>query len=156
MSVIEKLKNLNLSDETVISLSYSEGTDVFVHNESEVETALAETSVVSAFSELITTPGLTVKTSYGCSVLESLRDSELLNDYPRDFSGFSEFVTDTINENFYDVDMIDYSIEKYDHKRGFCALSVDVKLTAKEIFDTGPLLDAWEVRVKTENGTLTL
>ena len=61
-----------------------------------------------------------------------------------------------LSENFYDVDLIDYTIEKYDHKRGFCALSADVKLTAREIFDTRPALDAWEVRVKTENGTLTL
>lgn len=156
MSIIEKLKNLSLSDETVVSLSYSEGTDVFVHNESEIETALAETSVVSALSELITTPGLSVKTPYGHDVLESLRDSELLNDYPRDFSGFSEFVTEVINENFYDVGMVDYSIEKYDHKRGFCTLSADVKLTASDIFKTHPAIDGWCVSVETDNGTLTL
>lgn len=77
MSVIEKLKNLNLPDDAIVSLSYSEGTDVFVHNESEVDTALAETNVVDAYSELITTPGLTVNSSYGYGAMETLRDSDL-------------------------------------------------------------------------------
>ena len=154
--MIDKLKNLNLNNEDVVTLTYSEGTDVFVHNESEVETALADTSVVDAFSELITTPGLKVKTAYGYDVMESLRDSDLLEDYQRDYSGFAEFVADAIRENFYDVDLIDYSVEKYDHKRGFCTLSADVKLTAEEIFKFQPSIDSWNVSVKTSNGTLSL
>ena len=154
--MIDKLKNLNLNNEDVVTLTYSEGTDVFVHNESEVETALADTNVVDAFSELITTPGLKVKTAYGYDVMESLRDSDLLEDYQRDYSGFAEFVADAIRENFYDVDLIDYTVEKYDHKRGFCTLSADVKLTAEEIFKFQPSIDSWNVSVKTSNGTLSL
>ena len=141
-TIIEKLKNLNLDEEAVVSLSYEEGTDVFVHNETEVETALEETSVVDAFSELITTPGLSVKTSYGCDVMETLRDSE--------------FVSSAIRENFYDVDLIDYSIEKYDYKRGFCTLTADVKLTAADIFRTSPHIEGWNVSVQTDSGTLML
>lgn len=155
-TMIEKLKNLNLDEEAVVSLSYEEGTDVFVHNETEVETALEETSVLDAFSELITTPGLSVKTSYGCDVMETLRDSDLLEDYPRDHSGFSEFVSSAIRENFYDVDLIDYSIEKYDYKRGFCTLTADVKLTAADIFRTSPHIEGWNVSVQTDSGTLML
>ena len=34
-TMIDKLKNLNLGSEDVVTLTYSEGTDVFVHNESE-------------------------------------------------------------------------------------------------------------------------
>ena len=156
MSVIDKLKNLNLTDDAVVSLSYSDGTDVFVHNETELETALADTNVVDAFSELITTPGLKVESEYGGDIMESLRDSELLDEYPRDYSGLSEFVSEVIKENFYDVDLIDYYIEKYDHKRGFCTLTADVKLTAGQIFSAKPYIDGWEVSVKTENGKLTL
>jgi len=155
-TMIEKLKSLNLSDDAVVSLTYTEGTDVFVHNESEVETALEETSVVDAFSELITTPGLLAKTSCGYDVMESLRDSDLLEDYPRDHSGFSEFVADAIKENFYDVDLIEYSVEKYDYKRGFCTLTAAVKLTAAEIFTSNPLIEGWAASVKTDLGTLTL
>ena len=53
MSILENLKNLNLDSDAVVSLSYSEGTDVFVHNETEVETALSETDVVNSFAELV-------------------------------------------------------------------------------------------------------
>ena len=42
MSIYKKLQSLNLTEETMVSLRYSEGTDVFVHNETEVETAMAE------------------------------------------------------------------------------------------------------------------
>ena len=45
----------------MVTLSYSDGTDVFVHNETEVETAMAETDVISVnFRDLIATPGLHV------------------------------------------------------------------------------------------------
>jgi len=154
--IIDKLKKLNLNNEDVVTLTYSEGTDVFVHNETEVETALEETNVVNALSNLITTPGLRVKTTYGYNIMDSLRDSDLLEGYPRDYSGFSEFVADAIRENFYDIDLIDYSVEKYDHKRGFCTLTAGTKLTVEEIFAAKPLIDGWEVSVKTATGTLTL
>jgi hypothetical protein len=156
MSVIDKLRNMNLDHDAEVSLSLSEGTDVFVHNETEVETALQETDVVSTFAELIATSGLTVTTRYGTNVIESLRESGLLDDYERGSFEFSEYLTETINDNFYDVDLIEYSTEKYDHKRGFCTLSADVKVSAKELFDTSPYLGGWDVTVQTENGTLKL
>ena len=65
MSILEKLRNMKLPSETVVTLSYSQGTDVFVHNETEVDTALEDTDVVTTFAELIATPGLKVKTMYG-------------------------------------------------------------------------------------------
>ena len=50
MSIFDTLTSMNLPSDTVVNLSYSEGTDVFVHNETEVETALNDTDVVSTFS----------------------------------------------------------------------------------------------------------
>ena len=41
MSITQTLKNLNLEPDSLVTLTYSEGTDVFVHNETEIETALA-------------------------------------------------------------------------------------------------------------------
>ena len=58
MSIYKKLQSLNLTEDSMVSLRYSEGTDVFVHNETEVETAMAETDVINRFSELVATPGL--------------------------------------------------------------------------------------------------
>jgi len=155
MTVFESLKNLNLSDDSVVSLSYSEGTDVFVHNETEVETALSDTDVVTTFADLIATPGLNVETQYGGSVLESLRDEGLLEDYARDFT-FAEYISEMITDNFYDVDLIDYTTEKYDHKRGFCTLSADVNVTMGNIMEARPSLVGWKASVQTDNGTLVI
>ncbi len=156
MSITSKLKSLNLSDDAVINLSYSEGTDVFVHNETDVETALENTDVVQTLSELATIKGLDVTTAYGTGVLASLRDEGLLDDYERGTDGFSEYVAETIADNFYDVDLVDYSTEKYDYKRGFTTLSVDVNVPVSQVLEVNPSLSLWTVSVKTENGTLTL
>ena len=156
MSIFETLTSLNLAPETPVNLSYSEGTDVFVHNETEVETALSETDVVSTLAELVATPGLTVQTQYGGDVLESLRGEGLLDDYERGSFSFSEYLTETINDNFYDVDLIEYSTEKYDHKRGFTTLSAEVQVTLENFIEAQPFLTGWEVSVKTDKGTLVL
>ena len=155
MSIIKKLQSLNLADDTEVSLLYSEGTDVFVHNETEIEDALSETDVVSTFAELIATRGLRVSTQFGGNILERLREDELLSDYDRD-GDFATFLTDVISENFYEYDFIESSTEKYDHKRGFCTLSANVKVPLSDIIKHSPFLSGWEVSVKTNNGDLTL
>lgn len=155
MSIIKKLQSLNLSADTEVSLSYSDGADVFVHNETEVEDALSETDVVSTFAELIATRGLRVSTQFGGNVLERLREDELLDDYKRD-GDFATFLADVISETFYEYDFIESSIEKYDYKRGFCTLSANVKVPLSDIIEHSPFLSGWEVSVKTDNGNLTL
>jgi len=154
MSIIKKLQSLNLEPETMVTLAYSEGVDVFVHNETEVETAMAETDVISTFSELIATPKLRVSTRFGGNVLERLREDNLLDDYNRD-GDFGTYLSDVISDNFYDIDFIEYSTEKYDHKRGFCTLSAEVQIPASEIISLNPFLSGWNISVQTENGTLT-
>lgn len=156
MSIIEKLKNLNLPDDTTVNLTYSEGTDVFVHNETEVETALSETDVVNTFAELVATKGLKATTQYGTNVIESLRDEGLLDDYERGSFTFSDYITEAITDNFYDVDLIEHSTEKYDHKRGFCTLSAAIKVPAKNLIESAPYLGSWTVSVQTDSGMLTL
>ena len=153
MSIITKLQSLNLEPNTMVTLTYSEGVDVFVHNETEVETAMAETDVISTFSELIATPKLQVSTQYGGNVLESLREHEFLNDYTRD-GDFSSYLSEIISDNFYDVDCIEYSTEKYDHKRGFCTLTAQVQIPADNIIAQTPFLSGWTASVATSNGTL--
>ena len=156
MSILERLKDMNLPDDTTVWMSYSAGADVFVHNETEIETALEYTDVVSTFAELIATPGLKVQSRYGSNVIESLRDQGLLEDYERDGT-FEEYLAETLNENFYDQEFIDYSTEKYDYKRGFTTLSTDVQVPLGNLLENAYWLSSgWDVSVKTENGTLTL
>ena len=53
MSVVKRLQSLNLPEDAMITLTREEGTDVFVHNETEVEDAMNETSVIYDFASLI-------------------------------------------------------------------------------------------------------
>jgi|TARA_R110002074_G_scaffold191264_2_gene357333 hypothetical protein len=154
MSIVNKLKKLNLEADAIVGLSYSDGVDVFVHNETEVDTALSETDVVSTFSELIATPGLRASTRFGGDVIQSMRDDGFLEDYDRN-GDFPSFLAETISDNFYDQGFIEYSTEKYDHKRGFCTLSVDLEIPFENFMKTQPLVSGWMVSVDTPDGTLT-
>jgi len=154
MSIIENLKNLDLESGATATLTYSDGADVFVHNETEVETALAETDVVWSFVELIATPGLEVKTLFGTNVLESLRDDGLLDDYERDDT-FSDYLNEVITDNFWDVDFIESSTEKYDYKRGFCTLTAEVVVPVAQLLELQPSLTGWSASVRSNGGMLT-
>ncbi|HAI39616.1 MAG TPA: hypothetical protein DCM40_16645 [Maribacter sp.] len=155
MSYIEKLKNLNIENNALISLTFEEGTDVFHYNETEVETAISETSVISEFANLVAQPGLDVRTRWQGNVLEHLRSEDYLEDYERGSFSFEEYLADTIAENFYDVELIDYSTEKYDHKRGFTTLTAAVEIPFDNFVKTAPFISGWTVSVETDNGTLT-
>ena len=158
MSMIEKLGTLNLSDGDIVNFTLSEGTDVFVHNEEEVETAMHNTDVVETLCNFLSETGLRAYTPWGgdTTVLESLRDDGHLDDYARDFT-FPEYLTSLINENFYDLELVDYSIEKYDYKRGFCTLTAEVNVPYGNLKEVRPYISSgWTVKVKTPAGTLTV
>ncbi len=155
MSIISRLQELELDSGAMATLTYSDGADVFVHNESEVETALAETDVVSQLCSLLATPGIQVTTPYGDDILDELRGSDLLDDYGYDFT-FEEYLNDVVTESIYDFDFIERSIEKYDYKRGFCTLSTEVRVPVAQILEKELYVDNWNVSVDFKGGTLTL
>jgi len=156
-STIEKLASLNLSEDAVATLTYEDGTDVFHYNESEIDTALAETDVVEHLADLISTPGLKVRDAWNSTlILDSLRENGNLEDYERGSNNFSDYLTGMINENFHELDIIDTATEKYDHKRGFTTLTATVKVSVQNLISSHPHLGAWGVEVQTENGVLKL
>jgi len=155
MSIISRLRTLELDPGTPITLSYSDGTDVFVHNETEVETALAETDVVSMFCNLVATPGIHPTTPYGTDILEEMRDGYYLDDYERGSDDFAGYLCEVVTDNFYDFEFIEHSVEKYDYKRGFCRLSTEIQLSLSEILDASVALTGWSISVPVDGGTLT-
>ena len=155
MSIIKKLQSLNIEPDAMIYLRYEEGADVFHFNETEIETALSETSVVQEFASLISNSKLDVRTRWHGNVLQHLRDEDYLEDYERGTFEFEEYLADTISENFYDVELIDYSTEKYDHKRGYTTLTADVEIPFASFVEQAPFISGWTVSVETDNGTLT-
>ena len=101
------------------------------------------------------TPGLKVHTLWGEeNVLDILRENDLLENYQRDDT-FSEYLAGTLSENFYEFDLIESTVERYDHKRGFCTLNAQVQISAGAIMSLYPYLTGWTASIKTENGTLT-
>lgn len=155
MSVVEKLQSLNLSPDSFVSLRLEEGVDVLHYNETEIETALSETSVVNEFASLIAQSGLDARQRWQGNIIEHLRNEDYLEDYQRGSFEFEDYIADTIRENFYDVDLIEYSTEKYDHKRGFTTLTAEVEIPYENFIEVKPFISGWTVSVETDDGILT-
>ena len=155
MTTSEKIKELGLPGDTKVNLKLSEGTDVFHYNETEIDTALENTSVVSEYVDLILTAGLNLETTWGENPVTALRDQGLLEDYERDGT-FDDYLKCAIYDNFYDAEVIEYSTEKYDHKRGFTTLTAELYTTSEDIVKSGADLSSWTVTVETKAGDLIL
>lgn len=155
-SIIERLSKLDLENNAVATLTYEDGADVLHYNESEIETALSETGVVESLADLLATPRLDARDSWaGESILQSLRDQDFLEEYERD-GDFAGYLTEMINDNFHDVELIDHSTEKYDHKRGYTTLTATVKVPVTNLIEVAPWLSGWKVSVTTADGVLML
>ena len=146
---------MNLPEDALVTLTYEEGTDVFVHNETEIDDAMSNTSVINEFASLIAQSKLDARNRWNGNVLEHLRAENYLDDYERGSYGFEEYLAETLSENFYDTELIDYSTEKYDHKRGFTTLTAQVEVPVSNFVEVNPILSGWKVSVETEDGTLT-
>jgi|TARA_Y100000310_G_scaffold36989_1_gene34760 hypothetical protein len=155
MSIIEKLKKLNITESANVILTYKEGCDVFVHNETAVDDAINYTDVISEFADLVATPGLKAEVPYCGNVLAVMREEGHLDDYERDGT-FQEYIAAVITENFYDQEFIESSVEQYDYKRGYCTLETTVAVPFGNLIAAHPCIDNWTVSVPMENGVLTL
>ena len=155
MSVLKRLQTLNLPEDAMITLTREEGTDVFVHNETEVEDAMNETSVISDFASLIANTKLDARNRWNGNIIQHLRENDYLDEYKRGSFAFEDFLAETLTENFYDIELIDHSTEKYDHKRGFTTLTAAVDVPVSNFFEVNPFISGWTVSVETENGTLS-
>tara|TARA_R100000808_G_scaffold24982_1_gene60149 strand:+ start:2895 stop:3380 length:486 start_codon:yes stop_codon:yes gene_type:complete len=157
MSLLKNLSNAKLDETTRITFVYEQGTDVFHFNETHVETALEETDVVERLAHVITRQ-LPLQMPYVGDPLGQLRDHDLLNDYARD-GDFETYVQEQLRDNFYDLEMIDESTERYDHKRGFTTLTTQVDALASDVLEHenkySAAFSGWEAQVKVGRGTLT-
>ena len=149
-------------EDQVVKFVYEDGCDVFHFNETHVETALEETDTVSRLSEALAS-GI----AFEDDPLDDLRTEGLLDDYERSddrsFSEFREYLTETINENFYEMyNLIEETTEKYDHKRGHTSLRVELSAKVGDLRSMRPPgmfggnpLNYWTAEVNTPKGTLS-
>ena len=151
-SFYDKIKALGATDETTVNFSWEEGCDVFHYNETHVETALGETGAAYVLAEAITEGVFYEK---GNSVLEEMRDDGLLDEYERGDEAFTDFVAEVIGESFYDYDWIEQSTQRFDHKRGWTDLSMELSISLADLKEQSyNPLPGWECQVRDGNGNL--
>jgi hypothetical protein len=155
MSIVNKLQSLELPEDTMVTLTYQEGTDVFVHNETEVEDAISETDVIDTFASLIANTKLDARNRWSGNIIQHLREQDYLSDYERGSYNFEEFIAETLTDNFYDHDLIEYTTEKYDYKRGHTTLTAQVNIPVANFIEVNPFVSGWNISVETGAGTLS-
>ena len=155
MQIYSNIENLNIPEESKVTLRYEQTANCFLMNEDEIETALGETDVVNVFASLIATPGLKLSTAWNGNVMETLREAGYLDDYERDGT-FEEYLVEVLSENFYDLELIDSTIQKYDYKRGACTLSVAAITTVENLMNAKPNLIGWSAHIESGQATIML
>ena len=171
---VNKLRELGVDDEGSVTLSYSEGCDVWHINESHVEESVAETDTTAMLAGLLASGvpvyGAWGEMSEGNDILNDMRAQDVLEDYERGDECFEDYITEKLQETIYEGEYsIEYSTEQYDYKRGRCDISTEVRVRAGDLyaadaatsgrfqfFDASSFVRGFNVSVKTKNGTLTL
>ena len=81
----------------------------------------------------------------------------LLDDYERGDEAFTDFVAEVIGESFYDYDWIEQSTQRFDHKRGWTDLSMELSAPLghfkEEFYNSNPL-PSWTCQVRDGKGNL--
>jgi len=171
--LVTRLRELHVDADDCLTLSYSEGCDVWHINESHVEESVAETNTAARLAGLLSS-GVAVYSTYGevsagCDILNEMRQNGALEDY--DYEGwFEEYLFEKLQETIYDGEYsLEYSTTQYDYKRGRCDISTQVRVRAGDLYDLADFqtesavgitpetfVAGFEVSVRTSAGTLTL
>lgn len=165
-NITNTLRELNVADGAYVTLSYTEGADVWHINESHVEDAVGETSTAALLAGLLAS-GVTVSDTYNeGDLLAEMRSNGLLDDYERE-GGFEDYLTEQLASTIYDGEYsLEYSTEQYDYKRGRCDISTTVRVRAGDLYQiddnessfvsADSVVRGFDVSVQTPAGTLTL
>ena len=153
-NIKEVLGGLNLSRTSTVSLRCLEREDVFHYTDDYHGRVLQNTNVIGQLASLLRAYRTDVW-AYGASVLEEFRENGWLDEYERDHT-FSDYLCEIIADNYYEVAAIDFTTEKYDHKRGRCTIEASVDVPLWRVLDNPDAIEGWEASVKTAAGTLVL
>ena len=170
---VNRLQEMEVSEDSYITLSYTEGNDVWHINDGYVADSVAETATAGMLAGLLAS-GVPVyggwgEPSEGADILNAMRDNGALDDYERGDEYFEDYITERLVETIYDGEYsLDYSTEQYDYKRGRCDISTEVQVRFGDIlnaeldtegrfkyFDVDSFVSGFTVSVQTSNGTLT-
>ena len=168
---VAKINEMNLTPDTEVTLTYSERTDCSLRNEDEIEQGLQELSVVSTFADMISLREMNFTDVYGNNVIDELVENEILerkvieekwreldelDEDEEPWETLGEVITEAINDNFYDQNVVESDVTRFDIKRGEIAFSATIKTTVGAVLENTPSLAGWEVSVPLQGGTFTL
>mgnify|MGYP003653090174 FL=1 len=158
-NIIETLKELNVSNEDYVYLNYTDSAEVWHISDDYVSTALGETETAAMLAGVVATKGVTVLSRYDEDILATMRDEGMLDDYDRE-GYFEDYLTEKIQEEAYQYDLLTISTERHDHKRGTCEIAANIKVAAADLYNLGAgansFVSGFDVVVQTAAGTLTL
>ena len=168
--IVNTLRSLQIKEDDYVTLSYSDGADVWHINESHVEETVAETSTASMLAVVLAS-GIPVYSEWGSpanftDIVSQMRCDGALDDYDRE-GWFEEYLTKVLATTIYDNEYcLEYSTEQYDYKRGRCDISANVRVRAGDLYildekhgspaAADSVVSGFNVSVKTSSGTLTL
>ena len=154
MSFYKRIQALGLDDETNVNLVLEEGCDVHHYTDDYLSTAMAITGIAHTLAEPITEGPLY---EAGSDILQEMRDEGLLDEYERGDECFTDFVAEVISDSFYEYDWIEQSTQRFDHKRGWTDLSMELSAPLghfkEEFYNSNPL-PSWTCQVRDGNGNL--
>tara|TARA_R110000824_G_scaffold171505_1_gene349179 strand:+ start:71 stop:550 length:480 start_codon:yes stop_codon:yes gene_type:complete len=153
-SFYNKIKALGVEDDASVDFKWEEGCDVFHYNETHIEDAMHNTGAAYALAEAIAEGVFYEK---GNPILEEMREEGLLDEYERGAEAFTDFVSEVIDEEHYNYSWIENSTERFDHKRGWTNLSMELSIPLGDLKELGfNPLPAWTPSVRTPAGYMTL
>lgn len=154
LKITDKLLSVGLDQKQYLSIHLKESCTVFHSSDDYSEVAYNKTNFVQKVADFITQKNIRKSNS----LLDSMRDDDLLDDYERGLSKFTEYVYDKLNNNR--SDYLKESLETWDYKRGELTLSCNVEVPVYILIEAeknGFVLDGhWSVYVPTDFGTLEI
>ena len=171
--LINKLQELKVGSEAFLTLTYSEGNEVWHTSDNYVSDSVYETATAGMLAQVLSS-GVAVYNRWGGNepgddILNDMRAQGALDDY--DYEGwFEEYLTEKLQETVYDGEFgLEYTTQQYDYKRGRCDISTEIRVRVGDLiaateskdyrfmsFDADSFVGAFEVMVETKDGTLTL
>ena len=156
MSRFDKLKEMNLGDNTTVVVSSEDGQEVFHYTGDDYEGQTVEqTGLAACLAGLVTKKQLSNN-----SIIEQLRNDGYLDDYERGSYEFEEYVGNAIAENWHEAGFLEVDTKHYDHKRGYTNVKAALEITLGELFTADKaspyLFGGWTVAVETPMGTLNV
>ena len=153
MGLIDKLQEANLDKDTRIELYMEEGEDVIHCNDDYRHNVVENSGLIEELATLTMHPANSKR-----FLLKEMRDEGLLDEYERGEFYFDEFVSDIINDSWYEYDWIETETEQYDYKRGFCTARIEFDTTVGDLIENmnDYSWSGWAGEVETGLGTLKI